>query len=154
MRIKIMFPFSTPWREYREQIPRDPRGSVDDWYRIRRVPPPPWPLLERPIIKVMATFQVDFRVARSERSPPDQPITVTKGLAVLPFPPPISLLGLLSVFLPLLLWCVPGGDCFQPLRRSLSLSPSIIAYTHRWFSIDIAVISLCRASDSLSFSSL
>lgn len=28
-------------------------------------------LLERPIIKVMATFQVDFRVARSERPPPD-----------------------------------------------------------------------------------
>jgi hypothetical protein len=48
-------------------------------------------LLERPIIKVMATFQVDFRVARSERPPPGRPITVTKGLAVLP---PLS--GLLS----------------------------------------------------------
>lgn len=43
-------------------------------------------LLERPIIKVMATFQVDFRVARSERPPPGRPITVTKGPAVLPSP--------------------------------------------------------------------
>lgn len=136
---------------------RNPEGSSGFRRRLilnTQSPTAPWPLLERPIIKIMATFQVDFRVARSERPPPDWPITVTKGFADLPL---VSLslypLGAPSVFSVLLL-CVPGGNRFQPLRPSLFLSPSIIAYTHRWFSIDIAVIFFCRAGDSLSFSFL
>lgn len=54
-------------------------------------------LLERPIIKIMVTFQVDFRVARSERPPPGRAITVTKGPAIL-LSEPLSVLSLPSLY--------------------------------------------------------
>lgn len=80
-------------------------------------------LLERPIIKVMATFQVDFRVARSERPPPGRPITVTKGPAILLSDPFLSSLYLL---------CTPNGNRFLSSNSSVHPpSPSIIVYTHR-----------------------
>jgi len=118
------FPFSIPWRERREEIPRI-FGIF--WRLVLNTRSPVYPeprrhgLLERPIIKVMATFQVDFRVARSKRPPPGRPITVTKGLAILFSDPFSSSLYLL---------CTPNGNSFLSSNCSVH-PPSIIVYTHR-----------------------
>lgn len=55
--------FETFQRERRARIP-----STTDTVYFPCLEPRRRALAERPIIKVMATFQVDFRVARSERS--------------------------------------------------------------------------------------
>lgn len=87
-------------------------------------------LLERLIIKVMATFQVDFRVARSERPPPGRPIMVTKGPTILLSDPFLSSLYLLCIpnrnRLSLWLLCPPPplNNCiYSSLIFDRSISP-------------------------------
>lgn len=127
MQIEAIFPFldlsaGTP-RRNSERFSGFPRRPILNTRSFAYPKPRRHGLLERPIIKVMATFQVDFRVARSERPPPGRPITVTKGPAILLSDPFLSSLYLL---------CTPNGNRFLSSNSSVHPpSPSIIVYTHR-----------------------